>query len=263
LRRSVLRGPNPKVFAQGAVGLATVGALLLAWEAAVRRGLVDNVFLPAPSTISAALWRLLLNGTLLPQVAATLERIGVGLAIGATTGLLAAAAAGLARPVEWALTPVVELIRAVPPIALLPAFLLLFGIGLRGTAAIIVWVTWAPVFLNTLEGIRGVDGVLIKAAHSMGSSRLQVIRKCVIPAAIPFIVVGLRLSVGSAFLVVVAAELLGVNTGLGYYILETSQTFKIPEMYAAIVSIGILAFLFNAVLVLVTKRLTPWRHDLG
>nr|NIU01518.1 ABC transporter permease subunit [Nitrosopumilaceae archaeon]NIU87947.1 ABC transporter permease subunit [Nitrosopumilaceae archaeon]NIX62120.1 ABC transporter permease subunit [Nitrosopumilaceae archaeon] len=100
--------------------------------------------------------------------------------------------------------------------------------------------------------------VLIKAARSMGSSKFDIATKVVLPASIPFIITGLRLGMGAAFLVLVAAEMLGANSGLGFYILETSQTFKIVEMYSAIFVIGLIGICLNWLLMIIANKVAPW-----
>jgi NitT/TauT family transport system permease protein len=237
-----------------------VSALIGLWELCSRTGVFDPVFLPPPTKIAPVLVDLLHDPRFLHQIGASMQRIGAGFAIAVPLGLLVAVLANTFRLAEYAVSPVVELIRSIPPLALLPAFLLIFGIGFSSPVAIIVWVAWVPVFINTLQGMQSIDPTLLKAARSMGTSRMQIAFKCVLPAAAPFIIVGLRLALGSAFLVLLAAEMLGANSGLGFYILEASQTFKIVQMYATIVVIGIIAWFLNAVFVVAANRLTPWRR---
>jgi NitT/TauT family transport system permease protein len=246
-----------------AVGAASVLSVLLLWEGAVRLELIDSVFLPEPSVILARTAALLRSGVLVREAAASMQRIGLGFGLGAVVGITLAVLCHLSRFVEYALSPLVELIRGVAPLALLPAFMLLFGIGYQAHVAIIAWVAWVPVFLNALQGMKTVDPVFLKAARSIGSSRRQLVFKCILPATAPYILAGLRLGVGSAFLVLVAAEMLGANSGLGFYILESSQTFRIVEMYAAIVAIGALGLIVNGLFMLAARFLLPWSREAG
>jgi len=196
----------------------------------------------------------------LEETVATMQRIGVGFGLATLLGLTMAILCRVFETVDYATATLVELIRGIAPLALLPAFMLIFGIGFISKVAVIVWVAWIPIFLNTLQGMKSADPLLIKAARSMGSTKLQIAFKVILPAAAPFIVTGLRLAMGSAFLVLVAAEMLGENSGLGFYILDMSQTFEIPEMYAAIFMIGILGLLLNIAFLLVARILTPWTY---
>jgi NitT/TauT family transport system permease protein len=189
-----------------------------------------------------------------------MQRIGVGFGMATLLGLTTAVACKVFATIDYATATIVELIRGIAPLALLPAFMLIFGLGFASIVAAIVWVAWIPIFLNTLQGMKSADPLLIKAARSMGSNKMQIALKVILPSAIPFIVAGLRLAMGSAFLVVVAAEMLGANSGLGFYILNASQTFEIPEMYAAIFMIGIVGLLLNTAFLLAARLLTPWAY---
>lgn len=259
-RRIVTRKPPlwRRVTLGRLLGAATIVAALGAWELAARTGAVNPRFLSPPSEVFPMLVRLVADGTLVHHAAATLERIWVGFAIAVPFGIILGVAAGTWRWVEWSVSPLVELIRAIPPLALLPVFLLFFGIGFRFPVAIVIWVAWVPVFLNTLAGIHHVDREIVEAARVDGASRWQIARAITFPLSMPYIVVGLRLGIGAAFLVVVAAEMMGDPHGLGFYILDASQSFKITEMYAAIILMGILAWASNALIVAATRGL--WRY---
>lgn len=256
-RRIVARKPPlwRRVTLGKLLGAVAIAAALVAWELASRTGSVNPRFLSPPSEVFPALVRLVVDGTLLPHAALTLERIWVGFAIAVPFGILLGVAAGTWRWLEWLASPLIELIRAIPPLALLPVFLLFFGIGFRFPVAIVVWVAWVPVFLNTLAGIHNVAREIVEAARVDGASRWQIARLITFPLSMPYIVVGLRLGIGAAFLVVVAAEMMGDPHGLGFYILDASQTFRITEMYAAIILMGILAWGSNALIVAATRPL--------
>lgn len=248
----------PARLAPRVAGAVSIVSLLAVWEVVVRAELVLSSFAPPPSVIVLTVVDLFVSGILWRQLTATLFRIAVGYAIAAVIGVLAAIACGLSRTVEHLLVPPVEFVRCIAPLALLPAFMLILGIGPVSKIAIIVWVAWVPIFINTLEGAKAVDPVLVKAAQSIGSSDLQIALKVVLPSALPFVVAGLRLGMGSAFLVLVAAEMLGTDAGLGFFILETSQTFKLREMYAAIFVVGVLGFLVNWAFTRLGRALMPW-----
>lgn len=236
--------------------LALAGALAF-WELICRRGWVDQQFLSPPSKVAPTLVELVRSGELRPHVQATLARLAAGCAIGIPLGIGLGILVAYVKLIDWAVSPLVELVRAVPPLALLPVFLLFFGLGFAFPVSIIAWVAWVPVFLSTVEGIRKVDKEIVEAAMVDGARTHQIARKVALPVAAPFILVGVRLAIGAGFLVVVAAELMGVPQGLGFYILEASQTFRVPEMYAAIVVFGALAFGSNAIVVALAWLLVP------
>jgi NitT/TauT family transport system permease protein len=228
-------------------------------ETASRSGLVDLTYLPPPTVVAAALPDLMVHGPLWRDLLASLSAVAIGVT-GST--LLGVAMAVLARrfPVlRWVVTPIIELMRGLAPLALLPAFLLIFGLGQASEIAIIVWVAWVPVYINSLEGLDETDSELLLAARTMGASFGQLLVSVYLPSVSGHLLSGLRLAFGNAWLAVVAAEMLGSNRGLGYRILEYSQTFRIADMYAAILVIGGTSLGINAVLLVTYRRFTRWR----
>jgi sulfonate transport system permease protein len=243
------------------VGAAAVGALMGVWEVAARTGAIQSALLPPPSVVLPRLLELLIDGELVRQTAVTLERIGLALAISIVIALALAAACAASRWIRWATTPIVEFIRGMAPLALLPAFILILGIGLASNVGITVWVTWVPIFISTLEGFDRVDPEFVRVARVFGASRKDILLSISLPSCVPFFLTGLRLGIGSAFLVVVAAELIGSPDGLGYYILHSSQTFKISDMYAAIILIGLLGLTINGSFSLLKRAIAPWNES--
>lgn len=240
------------------VGLSSVIFLIVLLEIVIRLQFVDSPFAPLPSSVLYTTYNLLRTGILVNQILASLCRIAVGYGLGLLVGLIAAVLCSNSRFVEYVMVPFVDLIRCIAPLALLPVFLFLFGIGFVSKVAIIFWVSWVPVFLNTFQGMKSVDQRVIKAARSIGLKKTQIAIKVILPSAAPFIIAGMRLGIGSAFLVLVAAEMIGANSGLGFYILETSQTFKIKEMYSAIIVIAAIGFMINFFFVVIARELFPW-----
>lgn len=229
------------------------------WQITAEAGWVDPRYLPPPSTVVPALWRILADGSLQPHIVATLERMFAGFAVAVPIGLALGILCALWRPALWALGPLIEVVRAIPPLALLPAFLLFFGIGFKLPFMMTIYVTWVPVFLNTIAGIRGVPREYVEAA-SLDTGPARIGWTIQLPLAAPTIVTGVRLAMGASFLVVPAAEFLGSTKGLGFYIFNASQTFHGPEMYAAILVLGALAFVSNLVLEDLGRRLEPERE---
>lgn len=239
-----------------AVRAAAITLPLISWELGVRTGLVDARFLPPPSEVFPRLVELLREGELLRHASSSLGTIGLGLAIAAFLGGFAALAIASSAWLDSIISPNVEAIRSVAPLALWPAFMLLFGLGTVSKVVMIVWVAWIPILLNFLQGIRGVDPDHLRVARLYGASRSDLVRTVYIPSALPSLVVGFRLAAGNAFLAIVAAEMIGSSSGLGFYILETSQTFRLREMYAAITLIAALGIVVNAALLRLER---PWK----
>lgn len=229
------------------------------WELLARLGMVNATYLPPPSEVVRALPGLLTDGPLAADVWASLVTVLYGVLLGHLVAVPFAAVAFRFRWLRELISPVVELVRGIAPLALLPAFLLLFGLGRRSAVAIIVWCAWVPIFLNLLEGLDAVDPVLIRSARATGARARKILVSVYVPATIGHYLTGLRLAIGSAWLAVVAAEMLGANAGLGFRILEWSQVFRITDMYAAILVIGALGLAMNMVVSGVHRRVLRWR----
>lgn len=242
------------------LGIMSVFLVIILWEAVVRGGIAESVFLPPPSVVLLNTVELILSNKLTREITSSMNRIFVGFGISIIIGLVSAILSYCFKVFEKMINPLVELIRTLAPLALLPLFMLIFGIGFSSKVAILVWVSWVPIFMNTLQGFKNVDSLFIKVAKSFGASRTQIITKLIIPSAAPYIITGLRLGMGSAFLSLVAAEMLGSNSGLGFFILEASQTFRIIDMYSAIVVIGIIGYLINWFFIMLSRKLTPWNN---
>jgi ABC-type nitrate/sulfonate/bicarbonate transport system permease component len=228
------------------------------WEVAAGVGWVDPNLLTPPSGFVPAWWGMARSGELWEHVLWTCARIGTGCAIGCTFGFILAIICHLAWVARALTAHLVEIFRALPALALLPAFLLLFGIGFKYPVAIIVWVSWVPVFLSTLDGLDTVDPHLDEAAALDGAPAWARVWYILVPVASPQILVGLRLSLGVAFISVIAAELQGSTVGVGYFILDASSTFRIPEMYAMIATLGVVALGANWLLVRLVSVLWPY-----
>jgi len=166
---------------------------------------------------------------------------------------------GWFKSVEKLLDPLLQVFRNTSTLALFPVFILLFGLGELSKVAIIFWGTLWATLLNTINGVKSVDHLLIKAARSMSASNFFIFRKIVLPAATPSIITGFRLSASTSILILVAAEMLGSNSGLGFLIFYSEQKYDIAEMYSGIMTISILGLLINYLIVAFEKRLLVWK----
>lgn len=243
------------------LALGLVGVLLLGgiWEAAARLGIVNPIFLPPPSVVVARIPGLFFDGPLGQDVLYSLHAIVYGVGLGHLVGVPLAAATFHFGWLRALISPAVELVRGIAPLALLPAFLLLFGLGMNSAVAIIVWCAWVPIFLNVLEGLDAVEPNLVRSARATGAGQLKIAASVYVPATLGHYLTGLRLAIGAGWLAVVAAEMLGADAGLGFRIFEWSQIFRITDMYAAILVIGFLGLIMNSVVTLVQRRTLRWR----
>ena len=241
------------------LGLLGIAAVLGAWELAGRTGSLNPVLMPRPLLVAQTLWQILASGEFLGPLGHTLLlfAVGYGLAclIGITLGLLM----GASPAIYGLLEPLVELIRPLPKSALVPALFLFLGIGSTTMVTVVVLAAIFPVLINTLQGVRGIDPVLLDTARTFQCSRLRTLLSVVLPAAMPMILAGMRVGLGLGLVLVILAEMLAGESGLGYLILDLQRSFQIREMYAWIAILaavgGSLALLFDWT----DKRLVPWR----
>ena len=239
--------------------LAACAILLAAWEIVPRLGLVDPVFLPPFSTVVAAWWDLASSGALAAYGAASLSRAFSGLAIAILIAIPLGLLIGANRRLGEVLDPLIEVFRNTAPLALLPVFTLILGIGEVSKVTMVVYAAAWPILLSTVTGVRTVDPLLIKAARSMGLGPSALFRKVVLPASVPTIFTGIRLAAAISLLVLIAAEMVGARAGLGYMINAAQFNFQIPEMYAGIITLSALGLLLNVALRRIELRLSRWK----
>jgi NitT/TauT family transport system permease protein len=244
-------------------GIPLVLAFFAVWELLPRLGIVDPLFLPAFSTTVRTMVELTLSGKLLLHVAVSLERalsgFGLALLVAVPLGFLM----GWYSKFERYTDLLVQGLRNTSTFALLPIFLLFLGLGESSKIAIIFYSASWQLLINTISGVKGVDPIYIKAAKSMGVSDRDLFLKVILPASIPSIVVGARLGAKIALMVVIAAEMIGAKTGLGFFIQNAKFNFTVPEMYAGILALALVGLAVNYLLVWFEKKTTYWKRDLG
>lgn len=239
-------------------GVLLVIALLCLWEASARFHIVDSVNWPPFSTVMVALVASLFDGEMLPVIVSTLWRMARGYAIGCTLGVTVGFAIALYRPVRLALQPTIELLRPVPIPAIIPPLIFLLGLGDSLRLFAIAFATFFPVALNTLAGVRSIEPLYTQVARTFGVPRLTALRRVVFPAALPFILAGLRTSLGLAFVVTVIAEMIVGQEGIGYYLITMQFAMRAPDMYAGIILVTCLAYLINRAFVAWEAHAIRW-----
>ena len=234
-------------------------ALLALWEAVPRLGLTDPAFLPPFSDVIAAGWQLAQSGELYDDVTASLLRALSGFLISVVLIVPLGLAVGWYARLGDLLNQFIEVCRNTAPLALLPVFILLLGIGELSKITMVVYSCAWPLLLNTIAAVKQVDPLLVKSARTMGASPQQLFRKVILPAALPTIFVGIRLASAAAMLVLVASEMVGAKAGLGYLVIYSQYSFLIPQMYFGILGITVIGLVFNAVLEALERRLMRWK----
>jgi sulfonate transport system permease protein len=233
-------------------------SFLAFWEVAARAHWINVAVLPPIDAILVALWNGIASGRLLGDMTISLWRAGVAFGAAVVTAIPLGLFMGQIRAVERALDPILQLFRQTSALALYPVFILLLGLGDASKIFEIFWGTLFPLLLNTIGGVKEVDRKLIEMARVYGASRAVVFRRVVIPAAIPSIFVGLRLAATTALLLLIAAEMIGANKGIGFQVMNAQYNFQIPLMFAAIIILAVLGLTANYLLVFLQRRLCRW-----
>lgn len=238
-------------------GLFTPALLGTVWEGAVRSSLLDYEYLPAPSAIARGAVPLVSSGELVPNVVHTLLVTLVGWSFACVLGFSLGLLLGLSPTAyRWSMTSF-EVTKAIPPIAFVPATLLIFGFSLRMELVIVVYAGVWPVLINTIGGVRGVPGELLEVGRMLRMSRLATIRKLIVPAALPDVTVGLRLALSLCLVLAVVAEMVGNPAGLGHALVRAQQALQPEKMFAYVVSAGLLGVVLNSTFRSATSRLLP------
>jgi ABC-type nitrate/sulfonate/bicarbonate transport system permease component len=197
-----------------------------------------------------------LGSDVVPSLVRLLAGYGIALVIAITVGT----ALGLSRGARSTAAPIVEFLRAIPPPALLPVGILVFGVGDSMKISVIALVCIWPILLNTIDGIRGIDATLNATVQVYGISGWQRFREVTIPAASPQIFAGMRTSLSLAIIVMVISEMVASTNGLGYFTLQSQRNFAIPEMWAGIILLGFLGYLLNLAFVVIERRALAWHR---
>jgi len=240
--------------------LAMVG-ILLTWQFTSSAGLLNPSLLPAPLEILRALWYWLLAGGLLFDVASSLLRVSAGFLLACVLGIAVGVSLGISPFLSRQVTVVIELLRPIPPIAWIPLAILWFGIG-NGAAVFIVCLGASfPIFTNTYLGVTSIRMIHINTARCLGAGRRLLITDVLLPAALPSILVGLRTGIGVAWMSLIAAELVGAQSGLGYMIQLNRILLNTENVIGGMLTIGLVGLLMNRAIIAVEQEITPWNRD--
>ena len=237
-------------------------ALVLLWQAASTAGLLSPRTLAAPSTILLTAWDLLASGQLPWHILVSLARVLAGLGIGLVAGVLLALAAGLSRLGEDVVDAPVQMLRTLPFLALVPLFILWFGIGETPKVALVALGTTFPIYLNLFAGIRGVEPRLAEMGRVFGLDRRGLVRHVILPGALPSALVGLRYSLGVAWLSLVVAEQVNATAGIGYLINDARDFLRTDVILVGLVLYALLGLGADSLVRLLERRLLAWRPQL-
>lgn len=241
------------------VGLAVFVVLLVLAEWGTRTGWISALTLPRPSDVLLTFQELYQSGLLFKHLVPSLTRLVVGAAIGASVGIAVGVLIGLFSLARAGLVPLVAAIFPIPKIALLPLFVIWFGIDELSKYALIAFGTFTPTVVATYAAVDNVDRTLIRMGQSFGLSWRSIVGKIVLPGAMPGILSGLRISLTIAIILLVAAEMLGAEYGIGAYILQAGSLYDLERLFAGVVILSVLGVLVSSVIGIIERRVLRWR----
>jgi sulfonate transport system permease protein len=234
-------------------------ALLLIWELASQSGLLLSRVIAAPSQIGGTLWAMIESGELGTHLWVSLQRALLGLSIGVSIGVVAALVTGLSKKGEVILDSPMQMLRTIPSLALVPLFILWFGIGEFTKIALIVTGTTFPVYLNLYSGIRNIDPKLIEAANTLGLNRRQLIWHVILPGSLPSFFVGLRYSLGISWLALVFVEQINTTAGIGYLASDARDFMRTDVIVICLLIYSMLGLVIDAVIRTLERYALAWR----
>lgn len=247
----------------GVKGISIILIFFALWEVLPRIGVINAAFLPPLSKILVTWFQLISSGKLFVHIFISLQRAASGFFLALVISIPLGIAIGWYKGFAQFVDPLIQMYRQIPAMALFPVFLLFLGIGELSKTGMVLWVAMWPLLLSTINGVKHTDPLLIKMARSMGANDLCLLTEVILPGSLPSIMTGARLSASSSIMILVAAEMIGAKSGLGFMIINSQYNFEINQMYAAIITIALLGFGVNYALVWLEKKLTAWKEEVA
>lgn len=250
----------------GGVGRALLPFLLPVtliglWHAAVALAWVPQTLIAAPLVVVSDLVRLAATGTLTDQIWASLYRLLIGFGLGAIAGILLGSWVGVSRTAQRAFQPTIGVLAPIPPTAWIPLLIILFGIHEASKIWLIAIGAFFVVTTNTVSGIRHVDQRLVEIAQIYDKNRWEILSSVLIPAAMPAILTGLRLGLGLSWILLIAAELIAANKGLGWFIYDARNFARPDDMIAGMICIGVLGAMSDRLMLYTQRYLLRWQNS--
>ncbi len=238
--------------------LALVAALLGGWEAYVRLGGIDAFLLPAPTQVGEALWQD--RGLLWADFTVTAREVLLGIVLALAVGTACALALHASRTLRRTAYPLLVASQAVPVVVLAPIFVIAFDYGIGPKVAIVALISFFPVTVNVLDGLRSADSELLKLMRSLGASRLTTLGKAELPASLPYFFSGLRVAATVSVIGAVFGEWAGADEGLGRLVLLANTQLETPRLYAGVVLLALMAVALFVLVTLVERLAVPWNR---
>lgn len=233
--------------------------LLLLWEFLSRTGLLDIRFFPPPTAIVDTFFDMVATGILFEHVGVSLYRIFLGFLLGVVPGVVIGLLMGLYSPIRHFVSPIVMALMPIPTLALLPIIIILFGIGDLSKVITIAGSVFFPVVINTVAGVINIESIYLDVAKNYGASKMSFFLKIALPGALPVMLEGIQMGQAIALLTIVAAEMMGATSGIGFLIWTSYKAFLLKEMYVGLILISFFGYLFSLILRGMQKKMVPWR----
>jgi NitT/TauT family transport system permease protein len=234
--------------------------VMAAWELAGRYVLTNPLFFAPLSAVFEAGVRLWQSGDLQKDIAASFSAVAYGMILAIVFGIVIGVLSGASRGFREYTDSFFTGLYATPLVAVAPILILWFGIGVASKIAVVFLMAVFPILISTAAGITNTEPTLIEVARSFGASRLQIIRKVMIPAAVPFVITGIRLAIGRAIVGVVVGELFGARAGLGFLIFTSGQTFDVPALFLGVLLLAFAGVVLTSGMKWIENRVAGWRH---
>lgn len=235
--------------------------ILVAWELVGRYVLTNRLFFVPISSVAVAALQMWRSGELQTDIIASFSAVGYGMVLAVIVGIAIGIFSGASQAFREYTDGIIAALYATPLIAIAPILILWFGIGPPSKIAVVFLMAIFPILINTGAGIRNTPSSYIEVAQSFGATRAQIIWKVMVPAAVPFVVTGIRLAIGRAIVGVVVGELFGARAGLGFLIFTAGQTFDVPQLFVGVVTLAILGMVLNFGMRWIENWVSQWRRS--
>ncbi|KMY54283.1 taurine ABC transporter permease [Bacillus sp. FJAT-27231] len=233
--------------------------VLLLWEVLSRTALMDPRFFPPPTEIIKTLVEMSVSGELFQHIWISLYRIFAGFLLGVIPGIIIGLLMGLYSPIRHFVSPLIMALMPIPTLALLPLIIILFGIGDVSKVVTIAGSVFFPVVINTAAGVLNIDAIYLDVAKNYGAGSREYFLKIALPGSLPVMLEGIQMGQAIALLTIVAAEMMGATSGIGYLIWTSYKAFLLKEMFVGLILISFFGYLFSVALRILQKKLLPWR----
>lgn len=235
--------------------------IIILWEIISRSGQVAPYILPAPTIIVRTLIKLLVSQELLPHIYISLMRSLIGFALGSILGIILGIGIGWSKLVEDIVDVPIQVFRAVPKSAVIPLIIIWLGLGEASKIFLVATPSFFMTLINSITGVKSVDNLMVKAARSLGARDRQILKEVVIPTALPMIFAALRLGIVVSLVLLIIAEMIAANYGLGYFILDSQRLWDTPKVFAGIAMITLFGYTFDRIILSMERKFLAWNRS--